>query len=85
MPPERAHGRTLDAEPPVASPCISVCVLDPAGSGICTGCGRSLDEIAAWTDLTNTERRAVIARLPQRLADLRARDRERHWDDDPKR
>ena len=29
------------------SPCIKVCVIDPA-SGLCTGCWRSLDEIAAW-------------------------------------
>jgi uncharacterized protein len=72
MPPDRSDART-HAEPPVASPCISVCVLDPAGSGVCVGCGRSLDEIAAWSELSNAERRAVIARLPQRLATLGAR------------
>ncbi|HEY1326054.1 MAG TPA: DUF1289 domain-containing protein [Casimicrobiaceae bacterium] len=78
MPPDR----TGDQESPVASPCVSVCVLDPGGSGICTGCGRSLDEIASWVDLTNAQRRAVVARLPQRLSELRARNRELHWDDD---
>jgi hypothetical protein len=79
MPPERAD------DPPVPSPCVSVCVLDPGGSGVCTGCGRTMDEIAAWIDLRNDERRAVIARLPERLAALRARNRVRHWDDDAER
>jgi predicted Fe-S protein YdhL (DUF1289 family) len=58
---------------PVASPCISVCVVDPRGTGVCTGCGRTLDEIAAWIDLTDDARRAVLARLPARLAALRNR------------
>lgn len=84
MPPERSPARAPDDEP-VPSPCVSVCVLDPAGSGICTGCGRSLDEIAAWVDLSNAQRRVVIAQLPRRLAALHARNRERHWDDDANR
>ena len=58
---------------PVASPCISVCVVDPRGTGVCTGCGRTLDEIAAWIDLDDDARRAVLARLPARLAALRLR------------
>jgi predicted Fe-S protein YdhL (DUF1289 family) len=78
MPPERDDA-------PVASPCVSVCVLDPAGTGVCVGCGRSLDEIAAWSELDNEQRRAVISRLPQRLAALRARNVARQWTDDAKR
>jgi predicted Fe-S protein YdhL (DUF1289 family) len=31
----------------VASPCISVCVID-APTGLCAGCYRTLDEIAGW-------------------------------------
>ena len=84
MPPDRVTTREAEDEP-VASPCISVCVLDPAGTGICTGCGRSLDEIGAWIQLSNAQRRDVIARLPARLAALRERNRQRHWDDDAKR
>ncbi|WP_103173389.1 DUF1289 domain-containing protein [Paracoccus sp. SY] len=30
----------------IESPCIKVCVIDPA-TRLCTGCWRSLDEIAA--------------------------------------
>jgi predicted Fe-S protein YdhL (DUF1289 family) len=51
----------------VASPCISVCKIDGA-SGLCVGCFRTLDEIAAWSILENDERRAVIAELPRRRA-----------------
>jgi uncharacterized protein len=35
------------AQSPIASPCISVCVMD-AASGYCTGCLRTIDEIVAW-------------------------------------
>ena len=52
----------------VASPCISVCVLDPAQTQ-CIGCGRTLHEIAAWIDMSAEEKRAVLAALPARLAD----------------
>jgi uncharacterized protein len=69
-------------EAPVASPCISVCVVDPGGSGVCVGCGRTLDEIAAWIELSNRQRRAVIAALPERLAALRARNMTGRRDDD---
>ncbi|MEO8738548.1 MAG: DUF1289 domain-containing protein [Casimicrobiaceae bacterium] len=49
----------------VASPCISVCVMDPA-SGLCAGCYRTLDEIADWSNLSNEGRRVVIALLAER-------------------
>jgi uncharacterized protein len=50
----------------VASPCTNVCRLDPA-TGWCLGCRRSLDEIATWSALDDAARRAVWARLPQRV------------------
>jgi len=49
----------------VASPCISVCELDPA-TGLCRGCLRTLDEIAAWSVLDANGKRAVLAALPAR-------------------
>jgi predicted Fe-S protein YdhL (DUF1289 family) len=49
----------------VASPCISVCAMDPA-SGLCAGCYRTLDEIAGWIDLPSAGRRAVIVELATR-------------------
>jgi predicted Fe-S protein YdhL (DUF1289 family) len=35
-------------------------------SGLCEGCLRTLDEIAAWSGLNNDEKRAVLAQLPAR-------------------
>jgi predicted Fe-S protein YdhL (DUF1289 family) len=53
------------AEEVVASPCISVCVIDQP-SGLCAGCYRTLDEIAAWIDLPQAARREILEELPQR-------------------
>jgi hypothetical protein len=69
MPPDQDTG----CEAPVRSPCVSVCVLDSAGTNVCIGCGRTLDEVAAWSQMTNAQRREVVARAPARLAALRAR------------
>ena len=51
----------------VASPCISGCVIDPA-TGLCSGCLRTLDEIARWSAIDDDARRAIVARLPSRRA-----------------
>lgn len=51
----------------VASPCISVCVID-APTGLCAGCYRTLDEIAGWIGLSASERQALLAELPWRRA-----------------
>ena len=51
----------------VASPCVSVCVID-APTRLCAGCFRTLDEIAGWIDLSAEERRALLAELPGRRA-----------------
>lgn len=50
----------------VETPCINVCVVDR--HGYCSGCRRSLDEIARWGRMTDAERRAVMAFLPGRVA-----------------
>jgi predicted Fe-S protein YdhL (DUF1289 family) len=52
-----------------SSPCIKVCVMD-AASGLCRGCGRTLDEIARWGGLQEAERISIMAALPQRLSVL---------------
>lgn len=49
----------------VPSPCIAVCVLDPE-SGFCKGCLRTVEEIGAWLDLDEEERRGVLARIADR-------------------
>jgi predicted Fe-S protein YdhL (DUF1289 family) len=45
------------------TPCIKVCVIEPQ-TGLCKGCGRSLDEIARWATMSGEERRRIIAGLP---------------------
>lgn len=54
----------------VSSPCIKRCVLEPGGR-FCLGCGRSLEEIAAWTRLDDEGRRRAIRRAADRLASRR--------------
>lgn len=50
----------------VPSPCISVCVMDEA-RGLCRGCWRTLDEIAAWSTLRDEDKRAVWGHIAQRV------------------
>jgi predicted Fe-S protein YdhL (DUF1289 family) len=47
------------------SPCIAVCVLDPA-TGYCRGCFRTIAEISHWVLLAGAEKRRILAALPAR-------------------
>lgn len=49
------------------SPCTGVCRIGET-TGLCLGCRRNLNEIAAWSRLSPQEKQAVLARLPQRSA-----------------
>ena len=50
---------------PIASPCTKVCTIDPR-SGLCLGCGRTLDEIGAMGDrCAESERRRIMSELPR--------------------
>ena len=65
------------AGPAPVSPCIAVCIMDPA-SGFCRGCHRSIAEIAGWLDFTPAEKRRVVATAAARKeAAEAARKRER--------
>jgi predicted Fe-S protein YdhL (DUF1289 family) len=50
--------------PPVASPCIKICVLD--AHNVCVGCGRSLSEIAAWSRLSPEQQREICRTAAER-------------------
>jgi uncharacterized protein len=64
----------------VESPCLKVCVMDPA-STFCVGCGRTINEIAAWSRLSDPEKRKVVDALPERLKVMTSREvRGRHSD-----
>lgn len=55
------------AVPAVASPCVNVCRMD-AQRALCTGCLRTIDEIATWSRLDDAGRRQVLERVAQRQA-----------------
>jgi len=48
----------------IISPCIDECVINK--NGYCTGCFRSIKEIAAWAEMTNEERQMIMAELAKR-------------------
>jgi predicted Fe-S protein YdhL (DUF1289 family) len=54
---------------PIATPCIDICAMD-SSSGLCLGCGRTLDEIARWGTMREHERAAVMQELEARKAAL---------------
>ncbi len=54
----------------ITTPCIDVCVLDPV-SDMCRGCGRTVEEIAAWASLGEAERARIMADLPARIANVK--------------
>ena len=47
-----------------ASPCIHLCKLDE--HGVCIGCFRTIQEIADWAGMTESQKKQVIAVLAQR-------------------
>ena len=47
------------------SPCIAVCVLDPA-DGYCRGCLRTIAEISAWITLDAAAKRRVLGEVAER-------------------
>jgi uncharacterized protein len=54
----------------IVSPCINICRMHEP-TGWCEGCGRTLGEIAAWSQLDDDARQAVWRQLPPRQARLR--------------
>jgi predicted Fe-S protein YdhL (DUF1289 family) len=51
----------------MVSPCIKVCTID-ARSGLCLGCNRTIDEIARWSVMSDSERACIMDELPTRRA-----------------
>lgn len=51
----------------IESPCINVCRMSE-DQAVCTGCHRSLFEIANWRGFTDTEKIRVIAAAQKRRA-----------------
>ncbi|MDE2423411.1 MAG: DUF1289 domain-containing protein [Betaproteobacteria bacterium] len=53
----------------IASPCINICQTDSV-TGVCLGCGRTLQEITDWINLSDEEKEKVINLSQDRLNDL---------------
>ena len=51
----------------IETPCLKICVLEP-GLNLCRGCGRTIAEIAGWGAMSESERRRIMALLPDRIA-----------------
>lgn len=62
----------------VPSPCVNVCRMDP-DTGLCRGCLRTLDEIAAWAASSDESRLAILAAVARRRLEQAPRE------DDPSR
>lgn len=56
------------------TPCILVCSIDDK-TGYCFGCGRTRDEVGAWSLYTDAERRAIMLTLPARLETMERKPR----------
>ena len=56
----------------VSSPCVKICVVDPL-AGLCIGCGRTVAEISLWSEMSESERLAVMGGLGERLKAARSR------------
>ncbi|MFN3611242.1 DUF1289 domain-containing protein [Tepidimonas sp.] len=59
--------RRQPAGAPVPSPCVGVCRIDDA-TGLCAGCWRTLDEIAAWGGSDDATRRRIWQAVEARQA-----------------
>ncbi|MCX8999811.1 DUF1289 domain-containing protein [Rhizobiaceae bacterium BDR2-2] len=51
------------------TPCIRICQMETR-TGWCIGCGRTIDEIAAWSRYDDAERLSIMDGLAERLRHL---------------
>jgi len=51
------------------TPCVETCEIDGA-SGLCRGCGRTIEEISAWASMTSAQRLRIMSELAARKAAL---------------
>ena len=73
------HLATTIETPMIETPCVKICTLD-AGSGLCLGCGRTIDEIARWGTMSAAERSRVMAELAGAACRAKSAVRQRHRD-----
>ncbi|WP_442755295.1 DUF1289 domain-containing protein [Methylocystis sp. JAN1] len=49
----------------IPSPCNKICTLN--SNNVCVGCGRSREEIGAWSQLSEDDKKRVAERAKARL------------------
>ena len=47
------------------SPCIGICDIEES-TDYCRGCYRTMDEIKAWFDMSQAEKKSLLVRLEER-------------------
>lgn len=57
------------------SPCVSVCTLK---GDICTGCHRTVKEIASWTGLNTLQKLEILRRINSPIVKEIERDLDEH-------
>lgn len=58
------HVGELRAVIELESTCVNICKVE---DNVCIGCGRTLEEIAHWTSMSNEERKSINARLSDNI------------------
>ena len=58
----------FNSEPEVKSPCVSLCVLSE--EQVCLGCGRSRDEVTAWSRASVAEQREICRLAQARMENM---------------
>ena len=48
------------------SPCVRICCLDD--NDVCLGCGRTLDEIRRWSEMSDAQKRLTVEQAAERQA-----------------
>ena len=74
MPTSMTTQAIVDDADDIASPCISICKMDPrlgdadarAQGGLCVGCLRTIDEIIAWGRASAASKRAMLDAIEAR-------------------
>lgn len=56
----KLEASSLVSENVPSSPCINVCKVD---DGVCTACGRTVEQIAGWGSMTEEERKQIMNEL----------------------
>ncbi|MBK9522510.1 MAG: DUF1289 domain-containing protein [Rhodocyclaceae bacterium] len=52
----------------MSSPCIGICRIDDF-SGMCEGCGRTMEEISGWPSASEAEQQQTLATVAERMAE----------------